>query len=130
MDVGEQSIMVHHAMPTTNCNTSNTWVFDPFNALDLSGWHHGWCRPSRETLVGKEEEAPVSSEEEKNKALARRFMEARAKVDLNAIELMMATDLISHGILPGQLPGREGLKRSIAEIAATFSNRSASLRTR
>jgi predicted ester cyclase len=65
----------------------------------------------------------VSSEEEKNKALARRFMEARAKVDLNAIELMMATDLISHGILPGQLPGREGLKRSIAEIAATFSNR-------
>jgi predicted ester cyclase len=65
----------------------------------------------------------VSSEEEKNKALARRFMEARAKVDLNAIELMMATDLISHGILPGQLPGREGLKRWIAEIAATFSNR-------
>jgi predicted ester cyclase len=65
----------------------------------------------------------VSSEEEKNKALARRFMEARAKVDLNAIELMMATDLISHGLLPGQQPGREGLKRSIAEIAATFSNR-------
>ena len=31
MDVGEQSIMVHHAMPTTNCNTSNTWVFDLFN---------------------------------------------------------------------------------------------------
>src|SRR5919112_5053924 len=23
--------MVHHAMPTTNCNTSNTRVFDPFN---------------------------------------------------------------------------------------------------
>src|SRR5215217_5067040 len=31
---------VHHAMLTINCNTSNTWVFDPFNALDLSGWHH------------------------------------------------------------------------------------------
>ena len=31
MDVGERSIMVHHAMPTTNCNTSNTCVFDPFN---------------------------------------------------------------------------------------------------
>jgi serine phosphatase RsbU (regulator of sigma subunit)/predicted ester cyclase len=36
---------------------------------------------------------------------------------------MMAPDFISHGLLPGQQPGREGLKRSIAEIAATFSNR-------
>jgi serine phosphatase RsbU (regulator of sigma subunit)/predicted ester cyclase len=65
----------------------------------------------------------VPSEEEKNKALARRFMEARAKADLNAIEEMMTPDFISHGLLPGQQPGREGLKRSIAEIAATFSNR-------
>jgi serine phosphatase RsbU (regulator of sigma subunit)/predicted ester cyclase len=65
----------------------------------------------------------VPSEEEKNKALARRFMEARAKADLNAIEEMMAPNFISHGLLPGQQPGREGLKRSIAEIAATFSNR-------
>ena len=65
----------------------------------------------------------MSSEAEKNKALVRRFREARAKVDLNAIEEMMAPDFISHGLLPGQQPGREGLKRSIAEIAATFSNR-------
>jgi serine phosphatase RsbU (regulator of sigma subunit)/predicted ester cyclase len=65
----------------------------------------------------------VSSEAEKNKALVRRFMEARAKADLNAIEEMMAPNFISHGLLPGQQPGREGLKRSIAEIAATFSNR-------
>jgi serine phosphatase RsbU (regulator of sigma subunit)/predicted ester cyclase len=65
----------------------------------------------------------VSLEAEKNKALVRRFMEARAKADLNAIEEMMAPDFISHGLLPGQQPGREGLKRSIAEIAATFSNR-------
>ena len=65
----------------------------------------------------------MSSEAEKNKALVRRFMEARAKADLNAIEEMMAPDFISHGLLPGQQPGREGLKRSIAEIAATFSNR-------
>jgi serine phosphatase RsbU (regulator of sigma subunit)/predicted ester cyclase len=65
----------------------------------------------------------VSLEAEKNKALVRRFMEARAKADLNAIEEMMAPDFISHGLLPGQQPGREGLKRRIAEIAATFSNR-------
>jgi serine phosphatase RsbU (regulator of sigma subunit) len=50
-------------------------------------------------------------------------MEARAKADLNAIEEMMAPDFISHGLLPGQQPGREGLKRTIAEISATFSNR-------
>src|ERR671911_1313064 len=50
-------------------------------------------------------------------------MEARAKADLNAIEEMMAPNFISHGFIPGQLPGREGLKRWIAEIAATFSNR-------
>jgi serine phosphatase RsbU (regulator of sigma subunit)/predicted ester cyclase len=60
---------------------------------------------------------------EENKALVRRFMEARANADLNAIEEMMAPDFISHGLLPGQQPGREGLKRSIAEISATFSNR-------
>jgi serine phosphatase RsbU (regulator of sigma subunit)/predicted ester cyclase len=63
----------------------------------------------------------ISAEE--NKALVRRFMEARAKADLNAIEEMMAPDFISHGLLPGQQPGREGLKRSISEISATFSNR-------
>src|ERR687890_1836002 len=50
-------------------------------------------------------------------------MEARVKADLNAIEEMMAPNFISHGFIPGQLPGREGLKRWIAEIAATFSNR-------
>jgi serine phosphatase RsbU (regulator of sigma subunit)/predicted ester cyclase len=60
---------------------------------------------------------------EENKALVRRFMEARAKADLNAIEEMMAPEFISHGLLPGQQPGREGLKRTIAEISATFSNR-------
>jgi predicted ester cyclase len=63
------------------------------------------------------------SKAEQNKALVRRFMEARAKADLNAIEEMMAPDFISHGLLPGQQPGREGLKRSIAEISAAFSNR-------
>jgi serine phosphatase RsbU (regulator of sigma subunit)/predicted ester cyclase len=63
------------------------------------------------------------SQAEENKALVRRFMEARVKADLNAIEEMMAPNFISHGFIPGQQPGREGLKRWIAEIAATFSNR-------
>jgi serine phosphatase RsbU (regulator of sigma subunit)/predicted ester cyclase len=63
------------------------------------------------------------SKAEENKALVRRFMEARAKADLNAIEEMMAPNFISHDFFPSQQPGREGLKRTIAEIAATFSNR-------
>ena len=63
------------------------------------------------------------SQAEENKALVRRFMEARVKADLNAIEEMMAPNFISHGFIPGQQPGREDLKRWIAEIAATFSNR-------
>jgi serine phosphatase RsbU (regulator of sigma subunit)/predicted ester cyclase len=64
----------------------------------------------------------VSSEEEKNKALVRRFMEARAKADLNAIEEMMSPDFISHGLLPGQQPGREGLKRQVAKSVSAFSD--------
>jgi serine phosphatase RsbU (regulator of sigma subunit)/predicted ester cyclase len=63
------------------------------------------------------------SKAEENKALVRRFMKARAKADLNAIEEMMALNFISHDFFPSQQPGREGLKRRIAEIAATFSNR-------
>ena len=63
------------------------------------------------------------SAEEKNKALVRRFFEARTKADLTAIEEMMAPDFVSHGILPGQQPGREGFKRAIVEVSAAFSNR-------
>ena len=59
------------------------------------------------------------SAEEKNKDLVRRFFEARAKADLNAIEEMMAPDFISHSsILPGQQSGREGLKRAMPEADA------------
>jgi serine phosphatase RsbU (regulator of sigma subunit)/predicted ester cyclase len=67
------------------------------------------------------------SKAEENKALVRRFMEARAKADLNAIEEMMAPNFISHDFFPRQQPGREGLKRRIAEIAATFSKRRRSI---
>jgi hypothetical protein len=62
----------------------------PADVPGVAKWHHAWCRPGRETLVGKEEEAPVSSEEEKNKALVRRFVEAQWKKDLAALEEMMA----------------------------------------
>src|SRR5215216_2466644 len=67
-------------------------------------------------------EAAMSVEE--NKALVRRFFEARVKTDLEALDKMLAADFVSHTkVLPGHKPDREGYKRTIAEYAATFSNR-------
>jgi ketosteroid isomerase-like protein len=74
--------------------------------------------------VGKEEEAAVSSEEEKNKALVRRFLEAHAKGDLGAMEEMLAPDFVNHNLLPGQEPvrkTRKGYLQSTAEYHGAFS---------
>ena len=59
---------------------------------------------------------------EKNMALARRFLEARGKGDLDAIEQMMTPDFVDHTLAPSQEPDREGYKRQVAEYAAAFSN--------
>ena len=64
----------------------------------------------------------MTSEEEKNKELARRFLEARGKGDLDALEQMMAPDFVDHTLAPGQQPDREAYKRSVAEYFAAFSN--------
>jgi serine phosphatase RsbU (regulator of sigma subunit)/ketosteroid isomerase-like protein len=61
---------------------------------------------------------------EENMALVRRFFEARVKTDLDAPDKMLAPDFVSHTrVLPGHKPDREGYKLTIAEYAATFSNR-------
>ena len=61
---------------------------------------------------------------EENMALVRRFFEARVKTDLDALDKMLAPDFVSHTrVLPGHKPDREGYKLTIAEYAATFSNR-------
>jgi hypothetical protein len=72
---------------------------------EAAEWHHASVDPlAGETSVGKEEEqAPVSVEE--NKALVRRFFEAQAKGDLDAVREMMAPDFVDHSLLPGQLLG-------------------------
>ena len=59
---------------------------------------------------------------EENMALARRFLEARGKGDLDALEQMMAPDFVDHTLAPGQQPDREAYKRSVAEYFAAFSN--------
>jgi serine phosphatase RsbU (regulator of sigma subunit)/predicted ester cyclase len=64
----------------------------------------------------------VSSEEENNKALVRRFLEAHAKGDLGAMEEMLAPDFLDHNLIPGEGPSREGYLQSTAEFHAAFSD--------
>ena len=64
----------------------------------------------------------MASEEEKNKALVRRFLEAHAKGDLGAMEEMLAPDFVDHNLIPGQRPGREGYLHSTAEYHAAYSH--------
>jgi predicted ester cyclase len=72
-------------------------------------------------VVGKEDEAAVSAEE--NMALARRFLEARIKGDLAAVDAMMASNYVSHTkLLPSQAPDRESVKRAAAQTSTAVSN--------
>jgi len=64
----------------------------------------------------------VSEVQEENKALVRRFVEAQAKGDLDAVKEMMAPDFIAHNLLPGQEPDRNGYLRATAEYHAAFSS--------
>src|ERR687890_65061 len=73
----------------------------------------------------KKEEATVSSEAEQNKTLVRRLFEARGKLDMDALDKMLAPHFVSHtGVLPGQQLDREGFKRTTLEYHAAFSNTS------
>jgi serine phosphatase RsbU (regulator of sigma subunit)/predicted ester cyclase len=71
---------------------------------------------------GREEDAPVSSEEEKNMALVRRFWEAQANADLDALDELLAPDFVDHSSFAGQEPGREGYKQQVVEQIAALSN--------
>jgi serine phosphatase RsbU (regulator of sigma subunit)/predicted ester cyclase len=75
----------------------------------------------RKTRVGKEEDILMSSAEE-NMALARRFLEARGRADLDALEHMMAPDFVDHTLTPSQQLDRESYKRSVAEYVSAFSD--------
>ena len=72
-------------------------------------------------------EAPATGEEavsEENKALARRFLEAQAKGDMQTLEELMAPDFVDRSLLPGQKPSREDYKQSLADMLAVFENTS------
>ena len=58
---------------------------------------------------------------EQNKALARRFYEeVITGKDLNVMDELCAADFVDHNALPGQRPGRDGLKDSFGQFLAGF----------
>jgi steroid delta-isomerase-like uncharacterized protein len=61
---------------------------------------------------------------EENRALARRFLEAQAKGDLNALDELMAPDFVDRSVLPGQGSSREDYKRSVVDMLGAFRNSS------
>ena len=63
----------------------------------------------------------MTSEEEKNKALARRLLEAFVNRELDTIEKLLAPDFTDRSLLPGQGSSREGYKRSVTEFHAALS---------
>ena len=64
----------------------------------------------------------MSSEEEKNMALVRRFLEAVANADLDTLEELLAPDFVDRSLIPGQEPSREGYKQQVAEQHAALSD--------
>jgi predicted ester cyclase len=62
----------------------------------------------------------VSSEEEKNKAVSRGFVEAFANGDGDTLDELMAPDFVDRSLLPGQGSSREEYKRSAAEFYTAF----------
>src|SRR5215204_3091458 len=73
--------------------------------------------------VGRDEEEAAVSSAEENKTLARRFMEARIKGDLEAVDEIMASDFVSRTpLLSVQEPDREDAIRAIAQLSRAISN--------
>src|ERR671911_1701682 len=87
-----------------------------------SGIMLSWSHSDRERRGGMEEEAAVSDAEENNKALVRRFFEARVKTDLDALDKMLAPDFVSYTPAPGQQLDRESYMRQAAESVSAFSD--------
>src|SRR5215210_1658848 len=81
----------------------------------------------RRPLGGKRQSARriASMSTEQNMALARRFMEARVRGEVDALEEMLPTDFVGHTkLLPEEEPGREGVIWAAAQVAGAISNAS------
>src|SRR3712207_6076444 len=76
----------------------------------------------KKTQVGKKEEPFVSYAEEKNKALARRFFEARVEPDLGALGRNLAPDFVDRTATPGKQLDRACYMLHAAESVSSFSD--------
>jgi predicted ester cyclase len=63
----------------------------------------------------------VSPEQEKNKALARRLLEAFVNRELDTVEELLAPTFTDRSLLPGQGSSREEYNRSVTEFHAALS---------
>jgi predicted ester cyclase len=64
----------------------------------------------------------LEAQEETNKVLVRRFLEAQAKGDLDAVREMMAPHFVDHHPRNQEPDHREGYLRVVAEEQAAFSD--------
>ena len=64
----------------------------------------------------------MSEAQERNKVLVRRFLEAQAKGDLDAVKEMMAPHFLDHNLRSAKKPDREGYLRVVAEEQGAFSD--------
>jgi serine phosphatase RsbU (regulator of sigma subunit)/predicted ester cyclase len=65
----------------------------------------------------------MSSVEENNKALVRRFVEEVLNAgNLDVADELLAPDFVDHDVIPGKVAGIEDVKRNIAELQASFSD--------
>src|ERR671910_396966 len=101
----------------------------PADVPEPSRWHHAHgVVPVEKRRLARRSEALVTSEEEKNKALVRRFWEARIKGDLDATDEMLASHFVNHNrLLPGQESDREDYLRGISAYQAALSERRLSI---
>src|SRR5215212_658792 len=92
------------------------------NVREAAGWHHndGGAPVGKSGLVERGE-ATLLSEQENNKALARRLLEAFVNRDLETIDEVLAPNFTDRSLLPGQGSSREEYKRSVTEFNAAFS---------
>jgi serine phosphatase RsbU (regulator of sigma subunit)/ketosteroid isomerase-like protein len=85
-------------------------------AQPLSSKNATWQKDNKE-------EATVTSEAEYNKTLVLRLFEARGKLEMDAMDKMLAPHFLSHTkMFPSQQLDREGWKRMSLEYHAAFSN--------
>src|ERR671921_2315992 len=86
----------------------------------LAGIMHG-VEAAQKRESARRRESSVTSEEEKNKALARRLLEAFVNRELDTIEELLAPTFTDRSLLPGQGSSREEYKRSVTEFHAALS---------